>query len=105
MIKYIGIARNEITGEFWQTRMYSTYEKAHRAAERLGKRYIPTDNSYIAVEQKCNHRDLPQGRADKDDMGYFSPGGECPLCGCTLGTDYSWYIDRDQAPGYPDFKK
>lgn len=105
MIKSFGIVQNKITGQFWQTRMYSTYEKAYMAAKRLGKRHIPADNLYIIVEQECNHRYLPQGRADKDDMGYFSPGDECPLCGYTLGTDYSWYIDRDQAPGYPDFKK
>lgn len=62
MTKYFGTVQNKITGQFWQTRMYSTYEEAYMAAKRLGKRHIPTDNLYIIVEQGYNHRDSRRKR-------------------------------------------
>lgn len=51
-------------------------------------------------DKKCEHRD-GTGAATKGDLRNFYAGDECPSCGCTLGTDGYWYIDRDQAPGYP----
>jgi len=51
----------------------------------------------------CNHCAGDGGASDYDRKRYC-PGDECASCGCTLGDDWYWYIDRDQAPGYPDFK-
>ena len=51
----------------------------------------------------CNHCAGDGGASDYDRKRYC-PGDECASCGCTLGTDWYWYIDRDQAPGYPDFE-
>lgn len=48
----------------------------------------------------CEHRQ-GDGRATDADTQQYRPGDECPDCQCTLGTDGAWYIDRDQAPGYP----
>lgn len=50
----------------------------------------------------CNHR-AGNGRASDYDRKRYCPGDECASCGCTLGDDWHWYIDRDNAPGYPDF--
>ena len=50
----------------------------------------------------CNHCAGDGGASDYDRKRYC-PGDECASCGCTLGDDWYWYIDRDQAPGYPDF--
>lgn len=45
----------------------------------------------------CDHRQSDGQNTDAQ----FSAGDECPECQCTLGTDGYWYIDADQAPGYP----
>ena len=53
--KYRGLVKNRLNGEVRKTRYYSTYEKAHRRAERLGQRlYGRNDNwgiDVIAVEE------------------------------------------------------
>jgi hypothetical protein len=37
-VKYQGLVKNRITGEVRRTRLYNTWEKAHRQAESLGRR-------------------------------------------------------------------
>ena len=51
----------------------------------------------------CNHC-AGDGCASDYDRKRYCPGDECASCGCTLGDDWYWYVDRDQAPGYPDFE-
>lgn len=48
----------------------------------------------------CTHR-KGNGKATDSEIARHRPGYECPVCGCTLGTDGYWYIESEQAPGYP----
>jgi hypothetical protein len=54
----------------------------------------PKENETNAT--KCTHRD-GDGRATADDSQHTA-GDECPVCGCTLGSDGYWYLDAEQAP-------
>lgn len=101
-MKYTGKAQNQVTGQEWTTRAYDSYEAAHKAAEKLAGRHIPAGNVYIYVEEECSHRQ-GTGAATEEDMERYKPGDECGACGCTLGTDGYWYVERNQAPGYPEF--
>ena len=72
-----------------------------KEAEKAILRYEKTDKKEGG--RPCNHCAGDGGASDYDRKRYC-PGDECASCGCTLGDDWYWYIDRDQAPGYPDFK-
>lgn len=64
-------------------------------------------NEYAAEmtgEDKCNHK-YGDGEATESDLKKFKPGDICSICKCTLGTDEYWYIEREQASGYPDFNE
>jgi len=37
-MKYQGLVKNRVNNEVRRTRLYNTWEKAHRQAESLGKR-------------------------------------------------------------------
>ena len=54
-MKYKGLVKNRINNEIRKTRLYSTYEEAHRRAEALGRRvYGRNDNwevDVVAVEE------------------------------------------------------
>ena len=71
--------------------------------EDRGKKAASSRESGKKGGRPCNHCAGDGGASDYDRTRY-RPGDECASCGCTLGTDWYWYIDRDQAPGYPDFE-
>lgn len=71
--------------------------------EDHGKKAASSRESGKKGGRPCNHCAGDGGASDYDRTRY-RPGDECASCGCTLGTDWYWYIDRDQAPGYPDFE-
>lgn len=49
-MKYKGLVKNRLNGETRKTRLYKTYEEAHRRAESLGKRvYGQNDNWRVDV--------------------------------------------------------
>lgn len=48
----------------------------------------------------CSHANA-DGSARPWELRRFKAGHACHSCGRTLGTDGYWYIDADQAPGYP----
>ena len=49
-MKYEGIIKNRLNGEIRRTRLYRTYEEAHRRAELLGRRvYGRNENWCIDV--------------------------------------------------------
>jgi len=48
----------------------------------------------------CSHANA-DGSARPWEQRRFKAGHACHSCGRTLGTDGYWYIDADQAPGYP----
>ena len=57
-MKYKGLVKNRLSGEVRKTRLYSTYEEAHRRAESLGKRvYGRNDNWRVDVEEKEEGKD------------------------------------------------
>ena len=45
----------------------------------------------------CTHR-IGDGSATDKDRAQYATGDECLTCGCTLGSDGYWYIERDEAP-------
>jgi len=55
-MKYRGLVKNRVTNEVRKTRLYGTWEKAHRQAESLGTRlYGRNDNwgvDVILVEEE-----------------------------------------------------
>jgi len=49
-MRYQGLVKNRLNGEVRKTRLYSTWEKAHRQAESLGERlYGRNDNWGVDV--------------------------------------------------------
>lgn len=58
-MKYRGLVKNRLNGEVRKTRLYSTWEKAHRQAESLGTRlYGRNDNWGVdVITKEDNPRD------------------------------------------------
>lgn len=50
------------------------------------------------MTETCEHRD-GDGCATREDLDRYHAGDECPACGCTLGSDGYWYVERSEAPG------
>jgi len=67
-------------------------ERAHEITQRAWQEWVEGLD-----EKGCGHRD-GDGRASASDLNNHAAGDECPHCGCTLGSDGYWYVDRDQAP-------
>jgi transposase-like protein len=50
-----GVVKNEITGQTWVTKYYPTYQAAHQAAEKLGRRVsVPANNFYSVIDHEGN---------------------------------------------------
>ena len=108
-LHYIASGTEYSTGEHLTKKEANEALATHKAAAALGRkgglaRSERKTESCRANARKprrrCTHRS-GSGEATQADRKIFVPGNECPVCGCTLGTDDYWYIDADQAPGYP----
>ena len=57
-MKYVGHAQDQATGRESKTRQYGTYQAAHEAAEKLGKRNYVWANVYIYVTDETGDREV-----------------------------------------------
>lgn len=81
------------------------YFMASQAARALGSMTSEKKKRSSAENAKkggrpCSHANT-DGSARPWELRRFKAGHACHSCGRVLGTDGYWYVDADQAPGYP----